>query len=219
MMTTIAISRLHFPITTLGPGKRIGIWVQGCSIRCSGCISADTWATGTGETTVEAVVDAIRPWLAHAQGVTISGGEPFDQPVALEALVRAIRAEMNGDILIFTGYSFSAVQRHIHRLSGLIDGLITDPYDRNAPQTLALRGSDNQELHCLTPVGEARFSGYNRLATPDDRRLEVMFDDEHGSVWMVGIPAHDHFPRLRNMLEASGHRVQLSDESFRETPQ
>lgn len=40
------LSRLHFPVTTLGPGRRIGVWFQGCSIRCAGCISRDTWETG-----------------------------------------------------------------------------------------------------------------------------------------------------------------------------
>lgn len=39
----LALSRMHFPVTTLGPGDRIGIWFQGCSIRCTGCISKDTW--------------------------------------------------------------------------------------------------------------------------------------------------------------------------------
>ncbi|MCT5046402.1 radical SAM protein, partial [Pseudomonas aeruginosa] len=27
----------------MGTGRRLGIWFQGCSIRCPGCISADTW--------------------------------------------------------------------------------------------------------------------------------------------------------------------------------
>ena len=43
---SVSISRLHFPVTTLGPGHRIGIWFQGCSIRCEGCLSMDTWAPG-----------------------------------------------------------------------------------------------------------------------------------------------------------------------------
>ncbi|HAU1321526.1 TPA: radical SAM protein, partial [Legionella pneumophila] len=45
----IYISRVHFPVTTLGPGHRIGIWFQGCSIRCPGCISTDTWNINKGE--------------------------------------------------------------------------------------------------------------------------------------------------------------------------
>ena len=33
------IDRIHYPVYTLGPGKRIGIWFSGCSKKCYGCIS------------------------------------------------------------------------------------------------------------------------------------------------------------------------------------
>ena len=93
MTASIALSRIHFPVTTLGPGRRIGIWFQGCSIRCPGCISMDTWAPGRGITTIDEVVSAIAQWIPTADGITISGGEPFDQPVALiELLERCVRS-------------------------------------------------------------------------------------------------------------------------------
>src|SRR4051794_30769668 len=104
MTANIALSRIHFPLTTLGPGRRIGIWLQGCSIRCPGCISLDTWAKGRGATTVDAVLDSVRPWLAAADGITVSGGEPFDQEAALEALLHGLRARTSADILVFSGY-------------------------------------------------------------------------------------------------------------------
>jgi anaerobic ribonucleoside-triphosphate reductase activating protein len=37
----IAVSKAHYPVTVLGPGKRIGIWL-GCRIQCKGCVSQDT---------------------------------------------------------------------------------------------------------------------------------------------------------------------------------
>ncbi|WP_461325238.1 4Fe-4S cluster-binding domain-containing protein [Bradyrhizobium diazoefficiens] len=49
MTIRISVSRIHFPVTTLGPGRRLGIWFQGCSIRCPGCISMDTWMEGAGK--------------------------------------------------------------------------------------------------------------------------------------------------------------------------
>ena len=90
-MTMIAISRVHFPITTLGPGKRLGIWMQGCSIHCPGCISADTWAVGKGVIELEHLLTSIESWLPNADGVTISGGEPFDQFQPLLALLQSLR--------------------------------------------------------------------------------------------------------------------------------
>lgn len=53
------LSRIHFPVTTLGPGNRIGIWFQGCSIQCQGCVSVDTWGTGKGGVLVNEIMTAI----------------------------------------------------------------------------------------------------------------------------------------------------------------
>ena len=37
----IRVRFIHFPVETLGPGRRVGVWLQGCSIRCVGCISPE----------------------------------------------------------------------------------------------------------------------------------------------------------------------------------
>ena len=74
------------------------VWIQGCSIRCEGCISADTWAAGRGETTVDEVFASISAWLLEADGVTVSGGEPFDQPSGLAALLRRVRSASDVDV-------------------------------------------------------------------------------------------------------------------------
>jgi anaerobic ribonucleoside-triphosphate reductase activating protein len=207
-MTNIAISRLHFPVTTLGPGRRIGIWMQGCSIRCPGCISADTWSFGKGVVTIEDVCRRIVGWLPQAEGVTISGGEPFDQPAALRELLSRLRATTSTDILVYTGYTLE--QLPPEPLDGLLDALITGPFIDAATQTLPLRGSDNQELHLLTPLGEARFAGYRR-AVDEAPAFDVMFDDD-GTVWLAGIPARHDFDRLRSMLEQAGHRLLTSED-------
>lgn len=209
-MTALALSRLHFPVTTLGPGRRIGVWMQGCTLHCPGCISADTWAPGLGATTVDAALQVMATWLPDADGLTVSGGEPFEQPQALEALLRGWRARGSGDVLVFTGLAFAAVEPWLAARPGLVDAVIAGPYEREAPQTLALRGSDNQTLHVLTDAGRA-FAAYDRAAGPQDRRLDVMFDAE-GGAWFAGIPARGDFQRLRSALKAQGHRVVLSDQ-------
>ncbi|MBB4229318.1 4Fe-4S single cluster domain-containing protein [Rhizobium mongolense] len=205
-MTAIALSRIHFPITTLGPGNRIGIWLQGCSIRCPGCISADTWATGSGTTTVQDVLSAIAQWLPYADGVTVSGGEPFDQPEALKELLAEMRSRIAADILVFSGYSLEAIAVHLDSMTGLIDALISDPYLIEASQTLALRGSDNQRLNVLTPLGNAKFAAYQRTVVPLDRKFDLMMDGK-GQIWMAGIPARDDFKRLTAILSAQNHKI------------
>lgn len=192
-MTQMDLSRLHFPITTLGPGRRVGIWFQGCSIRCPGCISADTWRAGVGKVDVESVAAAASPWLVEADGVTISGGEPFDQPEALGLLLRLLRQSFDGDVLVYSGYPIEALCGPLVAMAGLIDAIITDPYDATAEQTRSLRGSDNQRLHLLTEVGKRRFESY--VDQPFERSFDLMIDPS-GEVWMAGIPGREDFARL-----------------------
>jgi anaerobic ribonucleoside-triphosphate reductase activating protein len=210
MSAVIALSRIHFPVTTLGPGRRIGVWFQGCSIRCPGCISMDTWTQGRGITTVDEVANAISQW-STADGVTISGGEPFDQPDALFALLARIRSQTEADILVFTGYPWAKISGMLESLPPSIDALVTGPFDINASQTLALRGSDNQELHLITDKGRDRFAGFERLAAKQDQAVDVMFDD-NGDVWFAGIPARDDFRRLQELLEGIGSTLSTSED-------
>lgn len=210
MSTAIALSRIHFPVTTLGPGRRIGVWFQGCSIRCPGCISMDTWAQGRGITTVDEVANAISQW-GTADGITISGGEPFDQPDALFELLARIRSQTETDILVFTGYPWTSISGMIDSWAPSIDAVVTGPFDINARQTLALRGSDNQELHLITDKGRDRFAGFERLATKQDQAVDVMFDD-NGDVWFAGIPARDDFRRLQELLESTGSTLSTSED-------
>ncbi len=199
------LSRLHFPVTTLGPGRRVGVWLQGCSLHCPGCVSVDTWAAGRGETTVAAVLDLAAPWLEEAQGVTISGGEPFEQPPALEALLHGLRerAPAGCDLLVYSGYPWEELAPRVHAWPGLLDALISDPYRAAAGQTLLWRGSDNQRLHLLTPLGRARYARWERAPrTARPQALDVVFMD--GEIWMAGIPAPGTLEALRTRLAAAG---------------
>jgi anaerobic ribonucleoside-triphosphate reductase activating protein len=205
----LELSRLHFPVTTLGPGRRIGIWFQGCSIRCEGCISADTWGSGRGGTTVENVIEALAPWFSSAEGITISGGEPFDQASALHLLLNNIKGQTAIDILVYSGYPLELIGEKVRAMDGLIDALITDPYDSRASQTLMLRGSDNQRLHLLTRLGTTRFAGFNRTSHAGEMTLDVMFDED-GAAWIAGIPRPGDMQRLTQILADQGHKAVTS---------
>ncbi len=99
-------------------------------------------------------------------------------------------------------------------MNGLIDALIADPFDEAAPQTLALRGSDNQRLAPLTSLGRERFAGYERRADERERSVDVMFD-ANGEVWLAGIPARDDFRRLQQLLQNEGAEVCISQDRSR----
>ncbi|MES3100590.1 4Fe-4S single cluster domain-containing protein [Sphingomonas faeni] len=205
---TVAVSRIHFPVTTLGPGRRLGVWLQGCSLRCSGCISVDTWDGGFGQVTLDSLLEAVAVHAPEADGLTVSGGEPFEQPDALAALLLGWRQASDRSVFVFTGREFTDIEPWLERNPGLIDALMTGPFRSDLPQTLALRGSDNQRLHVLTPLG-AEMAVFERLSTPSDRRMDVMFDED-GDVWMAGIPARADVARLRRSLHAAGHRASTS---------
>lgn len=211
-MTSIALSRLHFPVTTLGPGRRVGVWFQGCSIRCPGCVSVDTWPTGRGITTVSDVMEALEEWLPHAEGITISGGEPFDQSDALRDLLKALRERASVSILVYSGHSFERLAPWLAANRGLIDGLMSEPFEASTPQTRALRGSDNQVLHLLTPLGQSDLATIERPIRDDDRVLDVMFDPD-GTVWFAGIPRRGDLARLRAVLAEAGHSISLTEGS------
>ncbi len=206
----IALSRMHYPVTTLGPGRRVGIWFQGCSIRCPGCISVDTWRVKPAETTVEQVVRSISQWLIECDGVTISGGEPFDQPSALHAFLAAL-ATFDKDVLVFTGYSAEHALQIMHGWDGdLIDALVSDPFEQHTSQTKPLRGSDNQRLNLLTARGAARFASFERLLTPADRQLDLLIDND-GTAWLAGIPRPGDLQALQAWFFAEGHRATTSE--------
>lgn len=171
----------------------------------------DTWAHGRGTTTVDQIMQAISAWSAIADGVSISGGEPFDQPEALFELTTRIRDLVDADILVFTGYEWNAVSNQVASSPGLIDALVTGPFEHNEKQTLALRGSDNQELHLLTPLGQARFASLDRRLNPEDQTLDVMFD-ESGDIWFAGIPKRGDLGRLRHFLESIGATLATSED-------
>lgn len=153
---------------------------------------------------MDGVFAAMSAWLVEADGVTVSGGEPFDQPAALIALLRRIRSANDADVLVFTGYPIERLTGLLSHTAGLIDALVSDPYDFRRPQTLRLRGSDNQRLHFLTPLGRARFSEYDRQRQRADEALDVMFDDD-GTAWFAGIPRREDMRRLESLLAAEGH--------------
>lgn len=209
------LSRLHYPVTTLGPGHRVGIWFQGCSLHCPGCISVDTWAHGQGETTVAEVMRTVAPWLTEADGITLSGGEPFEQVDALQALLEALRREIGPgkDLLIYSGQPWEKIAPHLSRWPGLADAVISDPFLRSAPQTLAWRGSDNQRLHLLSPLGHERYTAWQhalRDALP--KALDVCLEGD--TLWMAGIPDPGSLALIQRTLAEAGYASTATDGSL-----
>jgi anaerobic ribonucleoside-triphosphate reductase activating protein len=170
----------------------------------------DTWDAGIGEVALGQLLDAVAQHAGEADGLTVSGGEPFDQPEALAALLRHWRDLSDCSALVYTGREMVDIKPWLDCTAGLVDAVMTGPFRSDLPQTLALRGSDNQQLHTLTPLG-AELSAFERPAGASDRRLDVMFNED-GDAWMAGIPARGDLARLRRAMAAAGHRAVTSAE-------
>jgi len=66
-----------------GPGQRFTIWMQGCTLRCKGCINKELWSKEPNQ--LIKVSDLFKRILntPDIEGVTYTGGEPFEQAEAL----------------------------------------------------------------------------------------------------------------------------------------
>lgn len=80
-----------------GPGIRLVVFTQGCQFRCLYCANPDTWDPHGGrDISVDEIVRlavAEKSFFGKRGGVTISGGEPTLQRVALHTLFKKLHAE------------------------------------------------------------------------------------------------------------------------------
>lgn len=142
-----------YPIRALGPGERLGIWVSGCARRCPGCMSPELQTSlPTDEIPVEDLLGAVRSRRERYDGVTVSGGEPFDQPEELAALLAGLR-DVVDHVLVYTGYRVEELRADPVRSAALelVDVLIDGAYERELDDGRGLRGSSNQRVIRLTP--------------------------------------------------------------------
>jgi anaerobic ribonucleoside-triphosphate reductase activating protein len=210
----VAINRLHYPVTALGPGRRLGVWFQGCSLACHGCLSRDTWDPAGGTvTTVATLLEAAEDLCPEGpDGVTITGGEPFEQAEALDALVTGVRrwSSRHGreiDILAYSGVPLATLLQEHEPLVSRLDALIPEPFVVTNPPDGPWRGSGNQPLVILSELGEQRFAqGADERPT-----LQVSVDD--GVLWLIGVPRPGDLSRLGDELRTRG--VVLEDVSWR----
>jgi anaerobic ribonucleoside-triphosphate reductase activating protein len=158
---------------------------------------------------VPRLFDRIADLAGVADGLTVSGGEPFEQPEVLALVLRRWRQISDQSTFVFTGWEFEDLAPWLAANEGLVDAVMTGPFRSELPQTRALRGSDNQTLHVLSELG-AGFLAYERPSSPADRRLDIEFDDE-GGAWFAGIPARGDLARLRRAFTAAGHCASTSD--------
>ena len=165
-----------------GPGTRAVIWVQGCTIGCDGCYSQSTHPHRKIH-----VVDPLdlAKWVCSIDGiggVTISGGEPFEQSEALAKFLLTVkqnRPELSS--FLFTGYEINFLQqstnKSIQNILEIVDMLSSGPFVAELYESdLLWRGSSNQQLSYLS----ARYSPEDEEEWSLISPIEEVFMHNHG---------------------------------------
>ncbi len=188
---------------TLGPGLRAVVWVQGCPIRCPGCI-APNWIPLRPIRLVspEELVEELLQ-LPEVTGLTFSGGEPMLQAGGLARLARLARQERELSIICFTGFRLETLEKTppvpgVRDLLDQVDVLIDGPYIERMNDNHGLRGSLNQRIHYLT----GRLSGID--LEKEARKAEIKVQD--GQVMLVGVPPIGLEKAFHKALDTAGKR-------------
>ena len=134
-----------------GPGVRATLFVSGCTHNCKGCFNQEYKDFNYGEEMnaqkgFEFIEMVENP---NVKGVTILGGEPFDQDEELLILVNHIAHDTGKPIWIFSGYTFEQLLKKplavkiLNKCEVLVDG----PFIEELKDIrLRFRGSSNQRV-------------------------------------------------------------------------
>ncbi|MDK0520673.1 4Fe-4S single cluster domain-containing protein [Streptomyces sp. ML-6] len=225
----VEVGGTHFPLETLGPGRRLGIWLQGCPLACPGCMSRHTWDPRGGEPMdVERLLGLWRDALAQgAAGLTVSGGEPLAQPAALAELLRGAARLRSGltrpgatgdglpaDLLVYTGYEESELDAARRAALASADAVVTGRFRVAEPTGLVWRGSANQRLTPRTGLGRIRYAPHlDREA--DGPAVQVVVESGRAPgepagppvVRLHGVPRRGELPRWERWLKGRGLRL------------
>ena len=140
-----------------GPGVRMAVFVQGCSHHCHGCHNPESQPAGDGYGTVRDIAELAAFALANPMlsGLTLSGGEPFEQAAECAELARQVK-ELRPDFNVwsYSGYTFEQLCRRaeagdggIQALLDMTDVLVDGPYIKERHNiSLRFRGSSNQRI-------------------------------------------------------------------------
>lgn len=179
------ISHIEESCLIYGPGIRYVIWTQGCSIKCKGCWNKETWSFKEKKlkSTSELYNDILK--VKKLEGITILGGEAFDQYDELLNLVKKIR-EIELSIILYTGYSLKELKKNKKtEIFNFIDVLITGRYeeDKRNINSGGLVGSYNQEIFFYSK----KYSK-NDLVELNESEISI---DENGKISIYGYETSD----------------------------
>ena len=189
----------------LGPGERVVIWLRGCTRRCKGCIAPELWEHGE-PTAISEVVGYLSAELPGHTGLTVSGGEPMQQPEALLELINQLRQSLPElEVMVYSGYTLEELRElsDVHRqILDIIDILVDGAFEIDNTDTLQWRGSDNQRLILLSERAQTNYAQAD-VAWPEQRPIQVQMCSAM-EYRIIGIPKRGSIEQYRKMMRKHG---------------
>ena len=134
-----------------GPGIRTTFFHTGCDRNCPNCFNTDYMDFNHGKKwdsdAEKEVIFYLK--LKEVEGLTVLGGEPFENPLGLLEALRNIRKEIDKSIWVYTGFVFEdlmniKIAREIlEEIDVLVDGEFIEALK---DLKLKFRGSSNQRI-------------------------------------------------------------------------
>ena len=166
-----------------GPGKRLLLYLKGCSLHCDGCINPHLWPFEGG--TLMAADELLEICeIERVCGITLHGGEPLDQADAILDFVRAAKRKAL-TVILFTGYTkkeLNNAQKTVWNLSDLVVAGRFQKDKRNV--NLQFRGSTNQRVY-------SHAGPYKGYRVSDGYTTAILTIDEKGSLDINGFLTED----------------------------
>jgi anaerobic ribonucleoside-triphosphate reductase activating protein len=208
-MLPLTVARKKAICKVLGPGERSIIWFHGCSRRCPHCI-ADTMNDAAE---YERILPAeLAEWVqnnAGIEGITLSGGEPLQQPIdALAEFLTLVKHGTDLSVLCYTGYLYEDISANgkYTAILPLIDVLIDGEYRQEEDFGQRWRGSANQRFHFLTDRYRSQQEEWNNAF---ERQIEMELDI-NGKLLISGVPSRDFIRKLTAALQQQNVDVDFS---------
>lgn len=134
-----------------GPGIRTTIFVTGCTHKCPNCFNEEYQDFNFGNPWTRKETDEVIEDLKldEVKGLTVLGGEPFQNEVDLLQVLRDIKKEVQKEIWIFSGYTYEEIlkdedkKKLLEECDVLVDGRFVEALK---DLSLRFRGSSNQRI-------------------------------------------------------------------------
>jgi anaerobic ribonucleoside-triphosphate reductase activating protein len=131
-----------------GPGDRFTLWTQGCSKGCVNCFNPETW---NNKNNIILSPLEIFEYIKELDidGVTITGGDPFEQEEDLLLLLKLLDTlSLSKGVIVFSGFTYDEIRENKIReeCCDYIDVLIDGRYEEKNRVTDSFKGSSNQNI-------------------------------------------------------------------------